>query len=174
MFFEKVISGIVDFLGYGFDPNGSTLPAWKTKPLPTAKLPKEEKETRKPNATEVDERFYTDAEIAQMSDLEFALKVGGVRTKADFFEGVKANAGRKNKTVEFDPDTVDVGILTPRELGELKAYPKPKLDNLELAVKVKIRRQQGKGPKEIAKELKEDYQTIRHYSSALHRAEKNP
>lgn len=77
---------------------------------------------------------------------------------------------QQSNMVDFSGDDGD--ILTPRDMGELKAYKNHRLDDYELAAKVKILKAQGLKPKGISERLKQDYQLIRHYSSALGKAEK--
>lgn len=78
----------------------------------------------------------------------------------------------KKAATEIDFDGELAIELTPREYGELRAYKKQKLDDYTLASKVKLMKSRGQNLVEISKALKEDYQLIRHYSSALKRAEK--
>lgn len=79
------------------------------------------------------------------------------------------DAQQKNE-INFDSEINEV--LTPRDFGELRAYKNHNLNDYELAAKVKILKMQGHKPKAISVKLNEDYQLIRHYSSALGKAEK--
>lgn len=61
--------------------------------------------------------------------------------------------------------------LTEREYGEMIEYDPP-LRNLDLASRIKRKKAEGLTLKEIARDLKRDEQTVKHYSSALYRASK--
>lgn len=61
--------------------------------------------------------------------------------------------------------------LTEREYGEMREYDPP-LRNLDLASRIKRKKADGLTLKEIARDLKRDEQTVKHYSSALYRASK--
>lgn len=76
---------------------------------------------------------------------------------------------QEKREVDFDGEMATE--LTPREYGELKAYKKPLLTDFELAAKVKLLKSQGHTLRVISEKTGQDYQLIRHYSSALKKAE---
>lgn len=84
------------------------------------------------------------------------------------WDGQKVHSTASN-AVELD-NYADYGI-TEREYGEMLMYDPP-LRNLEIAGKVKSAKANGEPLAEIARRLRYDVQTIRHYSSALYKATK--
>lgn len=166
------LQGLTDFFlemtGNGFDPQGSPLPAFRAHKPPSIEPPR--KAPKK--AAQVDsDGIYTDEEIEAMSDVEFALRIGGARTKHEFYKKDTAQARKAPiRAVEFDEVDMDDHGITPREYGEMRAYV-PTLTDLALAAKVKKGKTAGKSLRKIAEETKQTYQTVRHYSAALGRAQ---
>ena len=167
-------------------------PKWwhKKEERPVYEPPKKRKAI--PNARE----FWGSemlAECLEMSDGEWRVKYGrftsmryNPKLKADnehrftnrdeMIDWLEAemladtDAQQKNE-VNFDGGEIN-DVLTPRDFGELRAYKNHNLNDYELAAKVKVLKMQGHKPKAISVKLKQDYQLIRHYSSALGKAEK--
>lgn len=162
---NDLASFFVSMAGNGFDPSASPLPAFRQRKPPSVELPK--KPQKKAPDLE-DSGIYSDVEIDEMTQVEFATKVGGAKTKAQFFS---QKAEPKPKTViDFDEEEKEMHGITAREYGEMKAYT-PMLNDLQLASKVKRGKAAGKSLKKIADEIRETYQTVRHYSAALGRAQ---
>ena len=113
------------------------------------------------------DKLQNDDEIMEMSDSEFAIRVGGARTKSDFI--MQSNeAPKKPKAVVFDDlDGDDYGI-TAREYGEMLAY-NPPLRDLALAKKVKDGKARGESLSDIASRINEGLSLVKHYSAALSR-----
>lgn len=160
---DSVATFFVELSGNGFDPEGCKLPAFKTVKPPSIKPP----EKKKKPIIETDDDLYTDDEIMEMSDSEFAIRVGGARTKSDFI--MQSNeAPKKPKAVVFDDlDGDDYGI-TAREYGEMLAY-NPPLRDLALAKKVKDGKARGESLSDIASRINEGLSLVKHYSAALSR-----
>lgn len=130
------------------------------------------------------------AEILEMSDDEWLMKYGNFSTmrwshkykavqqqrfddRDEMLEWLKEEMMLeeiKKAATEVDFDGELAVELTPREYGELRAYSKQKLNDYPLAAKVKLMKSRGQNLVEIAKALNQEYQLIRHYSSALKRA----
>lgn len=161
---SRLANVIVSAAGNGFDPDGSPLPAFRTRTPPSIEVPRKPKR----KAVEVDDdTMYTDEEIEAMSAAEFAIKVGGAKTKEAFYS-IKSEP-KKTREVDFDTVDSDDHGITEREYGEMRAYV-PTLTDLALAAKVKAGKAAGKSLRRIAEETRQTYQTIRHYSAALGRA----
>lgn len=161
---ESAANFFVELSGNGFDPQGCQLPAFQKVKPPSIKPPEKKKKV----AIESDEDLYSDEEIGEMSDAEFAIKVGGARTKSDFIRQSK-EAPKKQKAIVFDDlDSEDYGI-TPREYGEMLAY-NPPLRDLALAKKVKAGKEKGESLADLAKRINEGLSLVKHYSAALSRA----
>ena len=160
----RLANAVVSIVGNGFNPEGSALPAFRSRIPPRVELPERPK---KPTVAVGNDSMYTDDEIDAMTDVEFAIKVGGAKSKADFYS--TKSETRKSNEIDFDTVDNDTHGITPREYGEMRAYT-PTLLNLELAGKVKRGKQAGKSLRKIAQEIGQTYQTVRHYSAALGRA----
>ena len=163
---DDLAKALVNVSGNGFNANGCQLPEYRATRLNTAKLP----ENKKKQAVDiVDDGLYTDDEIEAMSDAEFAIKVGGARTKAAFRQSENIAPKKKNTIVFDDVETIDTHGITEREYGEMLAYT-PSLRDVKLAAAIKNGIEKGKTLRAIAGEVKQSYQLVRHYSSALSKA----
>lgn len=160
---ERIANFFVELSGNGFDESGGSLPSFAPpKAPPRVNVPKEKKKA----VYDSDSDLYTDDEIGQMSDSEFAIRVGGARSK-DAFIKESGSTPKKPSANVFD-DLSSEGI-TDREYGEMLQYT-PTLRDIKLAARVKIGIKNGKGLRVIAAETMQPYQLIRHYSAALGRA----
>jgi len=160
---DSLANALVEFSGNGFEPSACTLPAFRAKQEPTAKLP----ETKKKPVEVRDDGLLTDEE---MKDWRY---YGYGEQASERIEKMKTET-RKSKAVEvdFDETPSEMHGITEREYGEMKAY-NPPLSNLELAGAIK-RMKPTKTLKEIAQILNETEQMVRHYSSALGKANPSP
>jgi len=115
------------------------------------------------NAVEFD--VYTPEEILEMSQAEYAVKVGGIgiqdwqtTRKRAARESQKSNA----ETYAFDEDD----ILTERDKGEMLAHTPP-LNNEHLARTIKAGIQEGKSLLEISAQTGFSVPYIKMYSACL-------
>lgn len=159
---ESLANTIVTFSGNGFDPDASPLPTFKPKAPPTAKL-QEKKPKKAADVTRED--LLTDEELRAGN-----WKYRGRPMSEREIQEMKKEASRK-KVVQIDLDEVDNDRhgLTEREYGEMLVY-NPPLTNTRLAMQVKEKKAKGLTLAEIAAQLGQSEQTIRHYSSALFKA----
>lgn len=139
---------------------------WRPKAIPTAKAPKVEKKRR---TEESNDDLYTDDEIAGMSDAEFSIKVGGAKSKGDFYRKAESTATKRQTTFDFEADDMERHGITDREYACLLAYDPP-LTDLELAARVKMAIAKGEALTKFAERAGIKYQLARHYSAALKRA----
>lgn len=160
---DSLANALVEFSGNGFEPSACTLPAFKPKQENRAALPKQPKKV----AEIRDDGLLTDEE---MKDWRY---YGYGDRASERIEKMKTET-RKSKAVEVDFDETPSNMygITDREYGEMKAY-NPPLGNLELAGAIK-RMKPTKTLKEIAQILNETEQMVRHYSSALGKANPSP
>ena len=158
---DNLANALVTMSGNGFNPDASRLPAFKPKALPTAKIP--EKPRKAADVTSED--LLTDEDLMR-SNWRYQ---GRAMTKAEV-EKMKAETKRK-KVVQIDLDEVDNDRhgLTEREYGEMLAY-NPPLTNTKLAMQIKEKKAKGLTLAEVAAQLGQSEQTVRHYSSALFKA----
>lgn len=189
-----IAKGIADvWQGAPLDPKrfASAPPKWwKKKDEKPVAEPPQKKKKQVPNARE----FWGSemlAECLEMTDEEWAAKYSfysvirwskkyqamqGQRFKdrEEMIEWLEQEMmadeqEQERRIVDFDGEMVIE--LTKREYGELKSYKKHKLDNYELASKVKLFKSQGHSLREISEKTSEEYWLIKHYSSALKKAE---
>lgn len=158
---DNLANAIVTMSGNGFNPDASRLPAFKPKAPPTAKIPDKPRKA----ADVTSEDLLTDEDLMQ-SNWRYQ---GRAMTKAEV-EKMKAETKRK-KVVQIDLDDVDNDRhgLTEREYGEMLAY-NPPLTNTKLAMQIKEKKAKGLTLAEVAAQLGQSEQTVRHYSSALFKA----
>lgn len=157
-------------------------PAWwhKKAEKPEAEPPK--KKERRANAHEVFDSVLW-LEVMAMSDDEWKAKYGtfsAIRwsdkyqshqnqrfaNREEMLDWIESERKEVKSTPEVDFDAEAQDELTRRECGELLAYV-PRLDDFELAAKVKRLKAQGVSLKAISERTGKPYQTIKHYSSAL-------
>ena len=160
---DSLAGAIVDFSGNGFDPQGCTLPAYKPKQEPRAALPKKEKKV----ADLTNDDLLTEEEMRSW-------KYYGTGPGSDkrIQEALKDTKTSKVAYVDFDELPADMHGITEWEYGQMLAYSPP-LKDTALAAKVKSMKP-TKTLSEIAAILGEKEQLIRHYSSALGKANPSP
>lgn len=174
--FARILSTFEDALTGGDVPQvgqyAVKCPAkWMPKKAASVEVPKKEKKRVK---IDIDPEIYTDEEILEMSDAEFAIKVGGARNRAEFYNRRDADSAAKKQpqtTFDFEADNLEEYGITDAEYGQLLAYDPPLLD-LELASKVKMAIVKGETLTKFAERIGVKYQLVRHYSAALKRAKK--
>lgn len=133
--------GIVNWLGYGHDPNGCQLPRFPSDKQATAQVPKEGKQNQ-----------------------------GNAKVIVGYGEsGMLYDTPSQSNAGEVEEAITDMHGITEREYGEMLDY-RPPLRDLKLASKIKARKADGFSLDEISKQLKIPLQTVKHYSSALNKA----
>ncbi len=176
------------FIGKSLDPKrfAEKPPKWwhKKNERPEAEPPKK-KERKAPTDSIADSAMW--AEIMQMSDEEWVLKYGAFSairwnekygalqnqrfsSREEMLDWLESEKNDPRSVSEIDFDAEAQSELTRRECGELLAYV-PRLDDFELAAKVKRMKAQGLSLKAISERTLKPYQTIKHYSSALGKAQ---
>lgn len=186
---RDIVVAIRDVLiGKPFDPKdfAEKPPKWwhKKNERPEAEPPKK-KERKAPTDSIADSSMW--AEIMQMSDEEWAVKYGAFSairwndkygalqnqrfsSREEMLDWLENEQKDTRRVSEIDFDAEMQSELTRRECGELLAYI-PRLDDFELAAKVKRMKAQGLSLKAISERTLKPYQTIKHYSSALGKAQ---
>lgn len=163
MWLDNLAEALVNLAGKGFDETACQLPAFKPKQENRAALPKKEKKL-----VEIrDNGLLTDDEM-----LDWRYYGYGERGRERVETATRDIKTSKAVVIELDETPEDMHGITEREFGEMKAYIPP-LNDLELAAKVKAMRGK-KTLAEIAGMLGEKEQLIRHYSSALGKANPYP
>lgn len=189
-----IAKGIADvWQGAPLDPKRfATAPPkwWKKKDEKPVADPPPKKRKQVPNARE----FWGStmlAECYEMTDYDWSVKYGQYsvirwnekfqadnehrfRDREEMIEWLEQEMmadeqAQQNRVVDFDGEMVIE--LSKREYGELRTYKNHKLDNYELASKVKLWKSQGHSLREISDKTGEEYWLIKHYSSALKKAE---
>jgi hypothetical protein len=164
MWLDNLAQALVTFAGKGFDPQGCQLPAFKPKQEHRAALPKQPK---KPVEVR-DDGLLSDDELAE-PNWRYSIHGMDEARLSDFKKDIKQS---KAIEVDFDEPPSDMHGITEREYGEMLAYS-PQLKDTALAAKVKSMKP-TKTLSEIAAILGEKEQLIRHYSSALGKANPSP
>jgi len=164
---DNLAHTLVEWSGKGFDPNGCTLPAFKPKHEPRAALPKREK---KPVEVR-DDGLLTDEEMK-----DWRYYGTGKESDGRIKQALKDVKTSKAVHIDFDETPDDMHGITEREYGEMRAYNPPLL-NLTIAAIVKAERAKGSKKKtwaQVAIETRQTEQMIKHYSSALEKANPSP
>lgn len=167
MWLDNLAQALVTFAGKGFDPQGCQLPAFKPKQEHRAALPKKEK---KPVEVR-DDGLLTDEEMKN-----WRYYGTGKESEARIKEALKDVRTSRAVEVDFDELPAEMHNITEREYGEMKMYNPPLLD-LRIASIVKAERAKGSGKKtwaQVAIETRQTEQMIKHYSSALEKANPSP
>lgn len=163
MWLESLAKTLVEWSGNGFDPQGCTLPAYKPKQEPRAALPKQPKKV-----VEVrDDGLLSDEEMLDWRYYGYGKE--GMERVAKATQDTRTS---KAVEVDFDELPSDMHGITEWEYGQMLAYSPP-LRDTALAAKVKSMKP-TKTLSEIAAILGEKEQLIRHYSSALGKANPSP
>lgn len=163
MWLDNLAQALVTFAGKGFDPQGCQLPAFKPKQEHRAALPKQPK---KPVEVR-DDGLLTDEEM-----LDWRYYGYGDKGQERVAKATQDTRTSRAVEVDFDETPSDMHGITEREYGEMLAYT-PQLKDTALAAKVKSMKP-TKTLSEIAAILGEKEQLIRHYSSALGKANPSP
>lgn len=167
MWLDTLADALVNMSGRGFNPDACPLPAFKPKQENRAALPKKEK---KPVDVR-DDGLLTDDEMLNWRYYGYGDK-GRERVET----AIKDTRTSKAVEIDFDEMPVDSYGITEREYGEMKAY-NPPLSDLRLASIVKAERAKGSKKKtwaQVAIETGQSEQHIKHYSSALEKANPSP
>lgn len=161
MWLDKLANALVNMSGNGFDPDACPLPAFRPKLENTAKLPDAPKKTKEA----IGDDLLTAEEM-----LDWRYCGYGERGQARVHEVLSEKPARpKAVQVDFDETPSEMYGITEREYGEMLAY-NPPLTNLKLASKIKAKKADGVALADIAAQVGQSEQTVRHYSSALFKA----
>ena len=161
---ETIAQGVKDvWNGPELDPKrfAKEPPAWWHIKTPVADV----KTKPKKAGNVVDFDVYTPEEILEMSQAEYAVKVGGIGIQD--WQTTRKRAARESQkvraeTYDFDGDDV----LTERDKGEMLAHTPP-LNNEHLARAIKAGIQEGKSLLEISAQTGFSVPYIKMYSACL-------
>jgi len=161
MWLETLANALVEWSGNGFDQTACPLPAFKPKREATAKLPDAPKKMKEV----IGDDLLTAEEM-----LDWRYCGYGERGQARVHEVLSEKPARpKAVQVDFDETPSEMHGITEREYGEMLAY-NPPLTNLKLASRIKAKKAAGVSLADIAAQVGQSEQTVRHYSSALFKA----
>lgn len=161
---ETIIQGIKDvWSGPELNPKrfAKEPPAWWNIKTPVADVKTKPKKAG--NAVEFD--VYTPEEILEMSQAEYAVKVGGIGIQD--WQTTRKRAARESQKSNAETYAFDEhDILTERDKGEMLAHTPP-LNNEHLARTIKAGIQEGKSLLEISAQTGFSVPYIKMYSACL-------